>query len=487
MMAVSLFTFRELLRLLGVDDYGTYNVVGGVVILFSFLSNAMTQSNQRFLSYHIGKGNKGELQRIFSMIINVQLLLGLIILILAETVGLWFINTKMNFAQEKMMSVNLVYQFSILTFIIQILQIPYTSSIVSHERMDFFSYVSIGEALLRLGVVLALALLPSGRLVAYAMLLSISALIMFLINYVYCTKKFSICKYHRFWNKAQFKELTSFSGWNMLGGLGTVGSSQGINILFNIFCGVVVNAAMGVSHQVSAAVGSLVGNMQMAFNPQIIKSYASGEIQYFNSLIFRASRISFLLILIIGVPIIACANEILSIWLTDVPQYAVSFTQLTIAYCMVDSLAGPLWTANQASGRVRTYMIIVSILILLNIPLGYLVLSKGWSPIFVMLIRVILCFIVLNFRIFYLKNTIEFPYRQFYSSVILRAFVAFTLCILIYYVCRDIIDFTGIKQIIFLGGSLFLFTTIIGYLVLLNSTERFFITNKVKSYICKWA
>lgn len=487
MMAVSLFTFRELLRLLGVDDYGTYNVVGGVVILFSFLSNAMTQSNQRFLSYHIGKGDKGELQRIFSMIINVQLLLGLIILILAETVGLWFINTKMNFAQENMTSVNWVYQFSILTFVIQILQIPYTSSIISHERMDFFSYVSIGEALLRLGVVLALALIPSGRLVTYAMLLSISALIMFLINYIYCTKTFSNCKYLRFWDKNQFKELTNFSGWNMLGGLGVVANGQGINVLLNIFCGVVANAAMGISHQVSAAVGAFVGNMQMAFNPQIVKSYASGDRDYFNSLIFRASRISFLLILILGIPIIACTNEILSIWLTEVPQYAVSFTQLTIAYCMVDSLAGPLWTANQASGKVKVYMITVSLLILLNIPLGYMVLSEGWSPIYVMLIRVILCFVVLNFRIIYLKSTISFPYRQFYTGVVLHAILAVLLCLPIYFACREYIDFTGIKQVLYTGGILFFWSVVIGYLTLLNKVERNFLTTKIKSYICKLA
>lgn len=302
-MAVSLFTFRELLKQLGIDDYGTYNVVGGVVILFSFLSNALTQSNQRFLSFVIGKGNPtGELKHVFSMIVNVQIVISLVIVILAETIGLWFINTKLNFMDEQISTINWIYQFSIITFVIQILQIPYTSAIIAYERMSFFSYISIGEAILRLGVVFILGFFASGRLIIYAGLLAVSALCIWTIYFTFCNKLFPGCHYIKTFDAIMFRKLISFSGWNMLGGLGNVGASQGVNFLLNIFNGVVLNAAMGVAHQVSAAVNSLVSNMQVAFNPQIIKSYAAGEISYFISLINRSARFTFYLIYLIGLP-----------------------------------------------------------------------------------------------------------------------------------------------------------------------------------------
>lgn len=423
MMAVSLFTFRELLKLLGVEDYGTYNVVGGVVILFSFLSNAMTNSNQRFLSFHIGKGDVVLLKRTFSMIINVQFIIALGIIILAETLGLWFINYRMNFAHQNMATVNWVYQFSILTFIIQILQIPYTSSIISHERMAFFSYASIGEAFLRLGVVLSLGLFRSNRLLIYSLLLSISSLTIYLIYKGYCNYSFRECKYIRFWNKKMFVKLTSFSTWNMIGGIGNVCAGQGINILFNIFGGVVVNAAMGVSHQVSAAVTSLVSNIQTAFNPQIIKSYATEDIEYFQSLIFRAARFSFILIYIFGAPIIICCNSVLHIWLTDVPEYAVPFTCITIAVCMADALSGPLWTGAQAIGDIKKYTLWLTAFTVLYLPISYIILKFGYSLVIVLIARIGLSIVLHVYRLIYLRRKQNFPSLNFFKQVSCRAFV----------------------------------------------------------------
>jgi len=483
MMAVSLFTFRELLRLLGVDDYGTYNVVGGVIILFSFLSNAMTQSNQRFLSYHIGKGDKGELKHIFSMIINVQILLAGIILVLAETLGLWFINTQLNFSQENMFAVNWVYQFSILTFIIQILQIPYTSAIISHERMDFFSYVSIGEAFIRLGVVLALSFFSSGRLIIYAILLSVSALIMFVVNYVYCTRTFTICKYQRHWDNSQFKILTSFSGWNMLGGLGVVCNGQGINILFNIFCGVVANAAMGISHQVSSAVGAFVGNMQMAFNPQIVKSYAANDIPYFNSLIFRASRISFFLILIIGLPVIICTKQLLELWLDEIPDYAISFAQLSILYSMVDALSGALWVGTQATGNIKWYTIILTLFLFLNLPIGYFLLKCGMSPNTVLTARLIICFSIHLFRIIYLHRIAAFPAWMFLKDVTFKAIMSLGISVIFPFIlCPLLVGKYAYIPILILT---FIETFVIGFYILLQKNERVFIINKCRSISSK--
>lgn len=481
MMAVSLFTFRELLKLLGVEDYGTYNVVGGVVILFSFLSSALTNSNQRFLSFHIGKGDVILLKRTFSMIINVQFIIALGIIILAETVGLWFLNYQMNFGDQNMTVVNWVYQFSILTFIIQILQIPYTSSIISHEKMVFFSYASIGEAFLRLGVVLCLGFFNSNRLFLYPLLLSISALIIYSIYRIYCSHSFKECKYIRFWDKKMFVKLTSFSTWNMIGALGNVCAGQGINMLFNIFGGVVVNAAMGISHQVSAAVTSLVSNMQTAFNPQIIKSYATEDYNYFQSLIFKGGRFSFILIYIFGAPIIICCNSVLNIWLTDVPEYAVSFTCITIMVCMVDALSGPLWTGAQAIGDIKKYTIWLTTFTVLYLPISYVILKVGYSPVIVLIARIGLSIVLHIYRLIYLKQKCDFPSEAFFKQVTLRALVLMIIMCGVLYVGK--LSNQPVFDSIWMLPTYFIFFLIIAWPVLMTKSESKYIINIISRKI----
>lgn len=237
-MAVSLFTFRILLKELGEDDYGIYNVVAGVVVLFSFLNSAMTQSTQRFLSYYMGKGDHDMLRRVFSMSVNVHMVIAVIALILAETVGLWFLNTYMKFPEGSMAVVNSVYQCSLCVFIIKIMMVPYQAAIISHEKMAFYAYLSIAEVMMNLAVVLVLSLFATGRLYVYALLLVGVSGITWLLYKGYCSKSFSACRYRFEPDKALFKELSGFSGWNMLGGIGNAGASQGINIILNIFCGV---------------------------------------------------------------------------------------------------------------------------------------------------------------------------------------------------------------------------------------------------------
>lgn len=476
MMCVSLFTFRELLKQLGIDDYGIYNVVGGIVILFSFLSNAMTQSNQRYLSYHLGEGNITEFKKTFSMILNIQVMIGIIVILLAETLGLWFINSKMNFPPESMTAVNWVYQFSILTFLIQLFQIPYTSAIIAHEKMSFFSYFSIGEAVLKLGVVLLLGVFAAKRLIIYSGLISLCAIIILAIYIIYCNVSFKECKYHYSFEKTRFIKLTSFSGWNMLGGMGVAGVGQGINILFNIFCGVAVNAAMGISHQVSAAVGALVGNMQMAFNPQIVKSYAAKDIPFFNSLIFRASRISFFLILIVGLPVIFCTTPLLKLWLTDVPDYAASFAQLSILYCMIDALSGSLWVAVQAVGKIKWYTIILTILFILNLPIDWILLKKGFSPNLVLLTRAVICLIMHICRVFYLQRIADFSAWTFIKSVTLKSILTIFFCIPIPLLLT--VTLSSNMQFLILPITL-LETFIIGSYYLLTKGERNFIHDKL--------
>ncbi|MDE5627232.1 MAG: lipopolysaccharide biosynthesis protein [Candidatus Amulumruptor sp.] len=418
-MGVSLVTFRLLLQTLGETDYGIYNVVGGVVVLFAFLNNAMSQSSQRFFAYYIGNNDKLMLSRMFSASVAIHLIIAAIAFVLAETVGLWFLNSYMNFPPDSMPAVNIVYQSCIAVFIIQILIIPYHASIISYERMSFYAYLSIIEVVLKLSAVLILFLFNTRRLVIYSYAIVGVTLIIALFYRFYCRRRFDVCRTAVSFDKEIIMQLAGFSGWNMLGGIGNIGASQGVNIIFNIFHGVALNAAMGVANQVSGAVSSFVSNFQTAFNPQIVKSYANNEIRDFQSLIFRASRVSFGLIFVIGLPVILLAKSILSVWLTEVPQYAVEFTQLIVIFCMIDAISGPLWTAAQASGRIKSYMIIISLMIFSNVPAAFVILYLGYSPVWVFVYKVAMNLLIHFVRIGYLLYSIDFPGWRYLMRVMI--------------------------------------------------------------------
>lgn len=478
-MSVTLFSFRIILKELGEDGYGIYNVVAGVVVLFSFMSGAMTQSTQRFLSYQLGRHDYAELQRVFSMCVNVHIVIAIVVLVLAETVGLWFLNTYMSFPTGMLATANYVYQFTILTFIIQIITVPYQASIISNERMSFYAYFSIIEATLKLSAAILLVFVRCNKVVVYAAALTGIASCIFFTYRVYCRSKFEYCGYRYFYDSVLFKKIISFSGWNMLGGIGNMGATQGVNIILNIFRGVALNAAMGVSNQVAGAVSSFVTNMQTAFNPQIIKSYAAEDIDYFLSLIFRASRFSFLLIFVIGFPVILCCPAIFDIWLTETPEYAVPFTQLIIVFCMIDAISGPLWTAAQASGKIKTYMIIIATMIFTNVPAAYIILYLGLSPIWLMVYKVTMNLLIHFTRIGYLHWLIRFPSLTYLRKVMLP--------IVLYITCAVPLPFWLMQQTGTLTENLLLiaFTvcecTVLGLVIMMNNNERHFVVDKIRS------
>ena len=480
-MAVSLFTFRMVLKLLGVDDYGTYNVIAGLVILFSFISGAMTQSTQRYMSFHIGKNDMEGLKRVFTMSINMYMMVCGAIFVLAESIGLWFVNTYLEFPHGDMVAVNIVYQCTILTLIFQILQLPYRAAIISFERMNFFAYLSVLEVVLKLLVVLVLFLLSTNRLIGYALSLLGVAVLISAWYRIYCIRKFEECKYIRYWNKDTFKELISFGGWNLLGSGSNVAAQQGLNILFNIFVGVGVNAAMGVSNQVCNAVNTFVTNFQTAFNPQIIKLYAAGERQAFFNLIFRASRISFMLLFVLGLPIIVCCKPILNLWLTEIPEYTLQFIQLMLVFSLIDALSGPLWISAQATGNIKGYMILISGMIFLNLPFAYVLLKFNFSPVCVILVRVILNFIIANIRVFYLKGLIGLPVKAYYYKVMIPILGACAVSAPLPLYLRTIT--TNLAE----DGALLVFTFVItltsSSMLLLTRNERTAIFDKLKKIL----
>ena len=386
MMFTALFTSRIVLQVLGETDYGIYNIIGGVVVLFSFLNSALLQATQRFLNFNLGKKDEETTHKVFCMSLNSYFILSVIFLILGETIGLWFVDTQLNIPENRMHAAHWVYQFSLLTFVINLIRVPYNATIIAYERMDFYAYLSLGEVVLKLIVVYLLYITTFDKLVFYSFLYTLVPLFITLLYKLYCNRHFPISHYKRFWDKNMFNQLFSFSGWSLLGNLANLAASQGLNILINIFYGVTVNTALGIANQISSNVFHFISNFQVAFNPQIVKSYAANETERLNSLIFSSSKLSFFLLFIIAFPLILNMDFVLNLWLVDVPQYTAIFSRLILCFFLIEALSAPLWMFVQATGRIRNYQILMGILIFLNFPLAYLVLKYGFPVYYVWIV-----------------------------------------------------------------------------------------------------
>ena len=367
----------------------------------------------------MGKGNDEEVNRIFSMSMTAHISIALFVIVLGETIGLWFLNTHLNIPAGRMNAANWVYQFSMLTFCIQIICVPYNASIIAHEKMSFYAYLSIIDATLKLLVVFLLLYLGWDKLKLYSALLCSVALISLLLYKLYCNRAFTTCYYHYFWDAPLYRKLISFSGWSLFESLANVGAQEGLNILVNIFCGVTVNAAMGVASRVSTSIYGFVANFQIAFKPQIIKSYASNDRIYFMNLIFQASKFSYFLLFLLSIPALISMEFILNVWLHVVPEHSASFCRLIILFLLIDAISSPLWMSVQATGKIRNYQLIMGSMILINLPLAYIFLKSGSSPESVLVIRVIINLITYITRIFYLRPKIGLPVRRYLREVIL--------------------------------------------------------------------
>ena len=434
-LGVSLFTVRIVLEVLGVADYGIYNVIGGVVVMLSFLSNSMSSASQRFFAYELGKKNIDGVEKIFKSLILIYLCTALVFLIAGETVGLWFVNNKMNIPADRMNAANWVYQFSLLAFIVSIFRIPYNALIIASEKMKIFAYTSILEVVLKLLAVYILILFSFDKLKLYAILIFIVTLIVTLVIKFYCTKEFKESKFSFLWEPKLLKELLSFSGWSLFGNLSLVLKDQGTNILLNIFFGPIVNAARGIAYQISVSISQFVTNFTLAANPQIIKYYANNEKNKLFELIFRSSRMAFFLLFIISMPLLLETHFILFIWLKEVPEFVVLFTQLVLVNSLIDAHVAPLVTSALATGKIKYYQVTVGGLQLLNLPLSYLFLHLGFPPEVPFIISIILSLLNVFIRLLFLKKMINLHLLYFIRDVLVRiiivSFIAYILPILV--------------------------------------------------------
>lgn len=417
-MVVSLYTSRIILNELGVEDFGIYNLVAGVVILFSFLSNAMITATQRYLSIAIGKKDEKYIQAVFSTSLLSHFFLIFFVFLAAETIGLWLINAKLEIPADRMSATNFVYQLAILTTCVNIIRIPYNASIIANERMSFFAYVSIVETFLKLAVVWALAITPGDKLVIYSFLLLLVAIVIDIAYWYYCQRFLLANKFYLKTNKKLFVELTSFSVWNLFGGLADIGYKQGTNIILNLFWGVSINAVLGITNQIRNALVPFIGNLQLAVNPQMVKSYALGDYEYFKILVYRISKYSYFLMLIIVFPIIFNIDLILELWLKNPPKHTAIFAILTSVYCLVDSLTGPLWAAMQAGGKIKRFQMVTGICLLLNLPVSYLFLMYGYAPSVVLIIQIVITGFTVGVRVLFVKYYLQFSIRNYVREVI---------------------------------------------------------------------
>jgi len=422
-MLVNLYTLRVVLVTLGVEDFGIYNVAGGIVVLFTFLNGAMTGTTQRFLNFALGQNDTEQVRNVYSASLVIHAAIAVVLIVLAQTVGLWFFHTWLNIPSERHVAAFAVYQFSLMTAVIGILQVPYRATIIAYERMSFFAVLSIIEAVLRLGVVFILPVIMFDRLTIYAFLISITAIIILFIYKIYCNKTFETARFRYCKERQLFRQLLGFSGWSAFGSFSTMGRDQGVNILINIFHGVSLNAALGIAMQVNAAIYQFVRNFQTAFNPQITKSYAAKNYDYLMRLILSTAKLSFFLMFFFVLPLYINADFVLRIWLVNVPEYAVTFTQLMLVSSLPIVITGPLWMAIQATGDVKNYQLIASCFLFANLPLSLLFLWLGFDPMWILTTRIILTVLFLFWLIFFVNGRIKLSIKDFFCEVIIPIFI----------------------------------------------------------------
>ena len=484
MMVVSLYTSRVILNALGVEDFGIYNVVGGLVAMFTVVSGSLSAAISRFITYELGKGNQSKLNKIFSASVTIQLLLSLIIVVLIESVGVWFLNAKMTIPVNRIVASNWVLQFSVITFVLNLVSVPYNAAIIAHEKMVAFAYISILEVVGQLLIALLIDFSPIDKLIFYALLMCVVAITVRVAYGVYCKRNFEECTYHWHWDKDILCTMFSFAGWNFIGATSAILRDQGGNIVINLFCGPTVNAAKGISMQVNSAITAFVRNFMTALNPQITKSYAVGDNKYMMSLLFQGARLSFYMLLFLSLPILVNTHYVLVLWLKIVPAHAVLFVQLILVFAMCESISNPLITAMLATGNIRNYQILVGGLQMLNLPLSYICLRLGFIPESVLIIAIIISICCLAARLYMLRSMIGLSVKLYVQKVILNVmFVTLLASVLPYicsqYLCEGFISFLIITLITIVC------TVITIFYIGCNKSERKFIVDKLKKVIKK--
>lgn len=481
-MAISLYTSRVVLNVLGVVDFGIYNIIGGIVVIFSFISSSLNSGTQRYLNIAMGKGDASLTRNVFSNSLIIYIVLALAIGIFAEIFGLWLIQSKLNIPLQRLDTAIFVFHFSVVTFCLNILRTPYNAAIIANERMSFYAYGTLVESGLKLLIVWLLLVFTYDKLKLYSIMICLVTCIIFFWYIWYCRKHFPLYRFNCKIDKNLIKEMSSFSGWNMFGGIADVGFSQGTNMILNIFHGVTLNAALGLANQVKTAIWSFVANLQIAANPQIVKSYAEGDMRHFTELIYSTSKYSYFLLLLISIPFLCNLDYVLYLWLVDVPAHTPTFLALTIILGLSETLHGPLWTGMQANGDLKQYQIVMSALLLLNLPFIYLVLYCSYPPEAVIVVQIILKVIVLIARLIYAKKRCNISLRVYTQMVIFPILLVTIVTVPIIYILAYRME-EGLFKLLCISMLSIIITTTAIYFCGINTKERQIVKDIVGKYL----
>ena len=481
-MLVSLYTSRVVLNTLGVEDYGIYNVVGGIISMFSVLSGSLSAAISRFITFELGRGNISRLKTVFSTGVNIQFGMSVIVILAAETIGLWFLNTVMNIQAERLNAANWVFQCAVGTFVLNLLSVPYNAAIIAHEKMSAYAYISIAEVSLKLLIVYMLIISPFDKLKSYAVLMLCVGAVIRVVYGIYCKRHFEECSYHFVLDKPILREMTGFAGWNFLGNGAYMFNTQGVNILMNMYFGVAVNAARGVATQVDAALKMFVNSFTTAVNPQITKSYAQGDLQYMYKLICRSAKFSAFLMLFFAVPIILETQTVLTIWLKTVPDYAAVFVRLIIISTFVDTvLSNSLLTSVFATGDIKRYQIIVTSIGFLVFPLSWIAFALGMAPQVSYILYCVIYSILIFVRLWLLRDMVKLPIMMYVKEVLYKIvpviIIAFAIpCVFLFTMPE------GWLRLIIVCVVSIAVTAITEYRLGLSEQERNFVIEKIQNW-----
>jgi len=483
-MVVGLYTSRVILQILGVSDFGIYNVVGGVVAMLGLITNTMASASQRFLAFEIGRGDLAKLARTFSVTMTIYVAFAILVLLLGETIGLWFIHHKLSVPPQRLTAVLWVYQFSLAAFILSILRIPYNAAIIAHEKMDFFAWSSIIEVTLKLLIVFMLTLFQFDKLILYSILISGVVMTVSSIYYIYCRIKFDECTYRYRWDRTLLQSMFSFAGWSFFDSIANVGMSQGVNIMLNMFFGPAVNAARGIAFQISSQVASFVYNFQTATAPQLIKYQAAEQRNEMKKLYYRSSRLSYFLLFLITLPVLLETDTLLRWWLRDVPDYTSIFARLVLINKLVDCLVGTSNQLIQATGNIKYYQIFSGISMFLNLPISYVFLNQGFPPQMTFFVSILISFILLMIRLIIVQKQLSFPMTEYLHLVVLKNIVVSIFAALLPFalfleLSKNVYSFLLVCLVSTLTSSIFIFS--FG----LYRNERSLVTNFIRSKIIK--
>lgn len=425
---VSVYTTRVVLNALGVEDYGVYNVVCGFVAMFGFLNTSLSNGIQRFYNYEYGKGGSTNVTRVFQTAILIQVVLAIIVAILVESIGIWYINNKMVIPEDRLFAANWVFQFSVISLLFLILQIPYSAAILAHEKMDYYAFVSILDAILKLLIVVALPYLSGDKLIIYGVLQVIVSIINFGLYFVYSKRHFRELIIKRIFHKDLFLSIFKFSGWNVFATFAWMTQGQGVNMVINLFFGTVVNAARGVSGQIQSAIQGFCENLVVAFRPQLVQSYAQGNLKRTERMMYSMSKVMFILFLLMSLPVCFEINYILKLWLGEaIPEYTAGFTILTLVSMFPRNFTMAFAQVVHATGKLAMFQITTAVIVLLTLPCTYLALALGCDAMSVYWVNLAMCIVLYIACIYALK--VSFPIQVLdYARKVLLPCILMAVC-----------------------------------------------------------